>query len=192
MRFRVLFLLVAFILAPASLKAQNYKTEIFGGYQYADFARLNSFAGGEPNIKGNGFTLSGSRALIKWFGVKADFSGAFGTDSHAASILNGPVHLFTYTFGPVISAKAANRIRPFAEFLVGGYHQSSLPGLGNNDGLAILAGGGVDVRARRHLALRLLEIDWLETRVHTPSSGTPPFPVGDKNFRLSTGLTFRF
>ena len=64
------------------------KAEFFGGYQYTRFD-------GGVNANGWDTTLTGN--LNRWFGVAADFSGAYKTQN-GVSFNN-----YTYTFGPQVS-----------------------------------------------------------------------------------------
>ena len=64
------------------------KAEIFGGYQYTRF---------DGGVNANGWNTSLTGNLNNWFGIAADFSGAYKTQN-GVSFSN-----YTYTFGPVIS-----------------------------------------------------------------------------------------
>jgi hypothetical protein len=78
-------------------------------------------------------------------------------------------------------------LRSLRTVLFGGYHET-LAGYPNSDsGLAILAGGGLDVHLRPGLSLRAAEVDWLYTRL--PNSATL---IKANNLRVVTGVVFRF
>jgi hypothetical protein len=147
------------------------KAEIFGGYQYTRF---------DGGVNANGWNTAVAGNLNHWFGVAADFSGAYKSQS-GVSFNN-----YTYTFGPVVSYRHNERLTPFAHFLAGGYRASaSFSGLsGSNSGFAMMFGGGVDVKATRRVALRAVQFDWLSLR----SSGYSD----NNNMRISTGLLFRY
>jgi hypothetical protein len=147
------------------------KAEIFGGYQYTRF---------DGGVNANGWDTAVTGNLNRWFGVAADFSGAYKTQN-GVSFNN-----YTYTFGPVISWRHNETFTPFAHFLAGGYRASaSFSGLsGSNSGLAMMFGGGVDVRATRSVALRAIQFDWLSLRSNGYSD--------NNNIRISTGLLFRY
>ncbi len=60
-------------------------------------------------------------------------------------------------------------------------------GLGTSaNGLAAQVGGGIDLRLRRHLALRAIEANWLRTQLPNTTTGV------QNNLRLGFGLVFRF
>jgi hypothetical protein len=75
---------------------------------------------------------------------------------------------------------------PFAHFLAGGFRDSiSGGGLSASDnGLAMMLGGGLDVRAGRRIAVRAIQFDWLG--LHSNGSSD------NNNMRVSTGLLFRY
>jgi len=177
------------LLAPLPLRAQDQKWDAFGGYQFTSFQVLHGFAGQAPKVKGNGWDASLSYRIKSWLGAKADFSGSYGSGGNQLGVSNGPASLYTYTFGPVVSAKSSPKVRPFAESLAGGYkNQVQYFSATPFSGLALIAGGGVDARIGRHLAVRVFEADWLGFM-----TGNNGFSRGSKsNFRLSTGLVIRF
>ena len=147
------------------------KAEFFGGYQYTRFD-------GGVNANGWDTTLTGN--LNRWFGVAADFSGAYKTQN-GVSFNN-----YTYTFGPQISWRRNPNFTPFAHFLAGGSHASaSFSGLsGSSNGFAMMFGGGLDVRATQHLSLRAAQFDWLSLHSNGASD--------NNNMRISTGIVFRY
>jgi hypothetical protein len=148
------------------------KAEIFGGYQYTRF---------DGGVNANGWNTSLTGNLNNWFGIAADFSGAYKTQN-GVSFNN-----YTYTFGPVISYRHNEKLTPFAHFLAGGNHASasiSGVGSGSDNGFAMMFGGGLDVKASQHLALRAVQFDWLGLHSNGASD--------NNNMRISTGILFRY
>lgn len=171
------------VFLATTLFAQNKtKGEIFGGYQYLNFS--DGIA--TKRLSGNGWNTGFSYFFSRWVGVKADFSGAYATDDTSGS---QPFNVrdYTYTFGPVISARGHGRFNPFGEFLFGRYHQTLSGFPSSVDGLAMLAGGGLDVNFSDHLSLRAAQVDWLYTR--PPSAA---IQLKSNNVRIVTGIVFRF
>jgi len=168
--------------------AQSEKWEAYGGYQFTAFQVLHGFAAQPPKVKGNGWDAAFGYSINQWVGLKADFSGSYGTGGTQLGVSNGPANLYTYTFGPVFSLPTP-RVKPFVEFLGGGYHNwvqyfSNQP----FQGWALMAGGGLDEPGGKHLAWRVFEADWLSF-----VSGTGSFNYGSRtNFRISTGLIIHF
>src|SRR6202022_3364494 len=124
------------------------KAEFFGGYQYTRF---------DGGLNANGWNTALTGNLNHWFGVAADFSGAYKSQS-GVSFNN-----YTYTFGPVVSLRHSETFPPFAPFLAGGFHSSAASGSlsGSGSGFAMMFGGGVDVKATQRVAVRAIPVDWL-------------------------------
>ncbi len=134
------------------------KAEVFGGYQYTHF---------EGSVEANGWNASVAGNISRWFGVAADFSGAYKSGER--------VH--TYMFGPVFSARS-DKVTPFAHALFGGASG------GGTNAFAMAFGGGVDVKVADRVAFRVIQGDWLVFRSEGYTS--------KKNARVSTGIVFRF
>lgn len=158
------FIAVAMFICMISLLGmaqEGAKPEVFAGYQ---FTRLDG------GWHGNGWNGAATIPVGHWFGVSGDFSGAYGSGTR----------LYTYTFGPQVSAHAMG-ITPFVHALFGGAHVSN-SGL-SASGMAMFFGGGIDA-GHQAIAFRLVQFDWMVTRFSS---------VSDKNnVRLSTGLVVRF
>jgi hypothetical protein len=166
-----LFLGIFSLAAFAQESGSVPKAEIFGGYQYTRF---------DGGVNANGWDTALTGNLNRWFGVAADFSGAYKSQN-GASFNN-----YTYTFGPVISYRHYEAFTPFAHFLAGGVRSSaSFSGLSTSDnGFAMMFGGGADVNVSRRLAVRAIQFDWLSLH----SNGA----TDNNNMRISTGLLLRY
>ena len=165
--FLALFSLAAFAQETESAP----KAELFGGYQYTRFDGGSNANGWDTAITGN---------LNRWFGVAADFSGSYMSQGGVS------MNNYTYTFGPVVSLRQNDKFTPFAHFLAGGFRDSAaFSGFsGSDNGFAMMFGGGVDVKATQHVALRAIQFDWLSMH----SNGL----TDNNNMRMSTGLLFRY
>jgi hypothetical protein len=166
-----LVLLIGLFSLVAVAQENAPRTEVFGGYQFTRF---------DGGTNANGWNTSLTGNVNNWFGVAADFSGAYASPSGVS------FHDYTYTFGPVVSLRNNEKFTPFAHFLAGGHHASaSFAGVSaSSSGFAMMFGGGVDVNASQHLAFRAVQFDWLSLR----GSGA----TSNNNMRLSTGLLFRY
>ncbi len=160
--FLTLVVLVGVCSLPVA--AQDYpKGELFGGYQ---FTHLN------PSVNANGWNASITGNVNKWLGISADFSGAYKN--------GGKLH--TVMAGPVFSMRTSSNVTPFVHALFGAGIASG--GGTSSTAFATALGGGLDVTVNEHVAVRLVQADWLLFR----SGG-----VTDKsNARVSAGLVFRF
>jgi hypothetical protein len=166
-----LFLSIFSFAAFAQESGNTPKAEFFGGYQYTRF---------DGGLNANGWDTAVTGNLNHWFGVAADFSGAYASQNGVN--LNN----YTYTFGPVVSWRHNDTFTPFAHFLAGGVRSSaSFSGLSASDnGFAMMFGGGVDVKASRRIAVRAIQFDWLSLHSNGNSD--------NNNMRISTGLLFRY
>ena len=140
-------------------------------------------------MQGGGAEVAGT--LADGFGVVANVTGL-----HTANTGHGvPLNLVAVTFGPrytwVPRGRSSHSMEIFAQGLVGEAHglHGLFPAPGGSDisasSLAVNAGGGVDLRIRRHVALRVIEADWL--RMQLPNSGSNV----QNNLLLGAGIVFR-
>jgi hypothetical protein len=176
-------------LAGVPLAAQdNSKVEVFGGYQ---FFHSGNFDGAGDSVNANGFDVSATVNFKKQLGFTADFSYA---EKGPGNRLYPAIHIYTYTFGPTASIKAGSSVKLFAHALFGGAHSptgcyifSGSPdecGSGYNNGFTMMFGGGADAKLVKHIAVRLVQFDWIY------------FPTNEgaqtNTIRVSTGLVARF
>jgi len=169
-------LAVCLLASFTAFAADAPKAEVFGGYQYT---RLSG-EGIIPDVNANGWNGALTGNFNKWFGVTADFSGAY------ASISGVSFKTHTYTFGPTLSARGSDKFTPFVHALFGGAHGSAGAGgfSASGNAFAMLLGGGVDAKFADRMAFRVAQFDWVSLR----SNGS----TSNKNFRLSTGLVIHF
>ena len=159
-----------FALSLAALAEAAPRAEVFGGYQYTR-------VGGVINANGWNASLTGS--VNRWFGVTADFSGAYKSAGTVKA------NALTYTFGPTFSMRG-ERVSPFVHALFGGFHVSAgfVGANVSSSGFAAALGGGVDVKATSRITVRAVQVDWILWRTQGLTE--------EKNARISTGLVFRF
>ena len=156
-----------FTLSAVAAESDHPKAEFFGGYQYT---RL------EGGVNANGFNLGATANFNNYFGITADLGSSFTTQSG----IN--VNNYTYTFGPQLALHAQKAYTPFVHALIGG-DRASASGLGSTNGMAFLAGGGVDINFNRYMAFRASG-DWM--MLH--SNGI----TSSKNFRMPIGVVIKF
>ena len=194
MRTSLLVLLVVALLSFPLMAQDSSRWEAFGGYQYL---RLNNAFDSSTQVNGQGWDASLTGYFIKHFGVTfgvtADIGGAYKT------IQGDTVRFYTYTGGPAVALSFKGRVKLFVHVLAGGTRgtlsatSGGATGSLSLSGLAGLAGGGVDVKIKRHIAVRVIQADWLY--YHFP--GTPDLNAGDSfnesnNLRFSSGVVYRF
>jgi hypothetical protein len=154
----------------------------------------------------NGGSTSLAFNFNRYLGIVGDFGGF--NDSRLqltgagvpSTVVDSDGTVFTYLLGPRFSYRKYSRITPFAQVLFGGIHASDVElssgcvGAGctvlpSENSFALTAGGGLDFRLHHHIALRLIQAEYLMTRFDDLATGS----TGTQNdMRLSTGLVFRF
>lgn len=175
-------LVLAALLSCQALAADAPRVEVFGGYQYfrantgLDVENIDHF-----NLNGWNASLSGF--FNRYVGVTADFGGVYGSPE----VLGIPIHTkeHTFMFGPVLRLPNPTHLTPFVHALGGGVHLSAdVSGTNAAETDAAWAvGGGVDLDMARVFAIRLAQVDYLQTR----SGGT-----NQNNFRYSGGIVIKF
>ncbi len=181
------------------------KTETFLGYNYV---RFNPNSDVFPSFNANGGGGQFVYNFNKWIGGVVDVGavtrGSFDNFNVDATVIN-------FVAGPRITYHNHSRFVPFGQVLFGGaYSTASLPvtvtGGGaivppgiilppivaarvnaSNTGFAMMAGGGLDIKVSKHIALRPIGADYYLTRI-------PSLLTGDtsnrNNFRYSAGINF--
>ncbi len=181
------------------------RVEWFVGYSFwramptSSSNRMAYLHGGSTSIAYN---------FNSYLGLVADFGGydnnkltLIGPTGSQTFSSNGSA--YSFAFGPRISYRRYERFTPFVQALFGGAHASSvrISGctgsttctlLGSDTGFATFLGTGFDIKISRHIALRLLEADFLLTHFKDPFSSNGQGRGWQDNVRLSTGIVFRF
>jgi opacity protein-like surface antigen len=159
--------------ALAQEKAEEIpRVEVFGGYAY-----------GGPSQGWNG-ALAGN--VNKWFAIVADVGGQ--TSNVTEVDFQERIKSRTYLFGPQVSFRH-KRFTPFVRVLAGvATVKTNAIESGQTFSFADTefvwaAGGGLDIRVTRRVAIRAFQLDYLRTKF---------FGESQHNGRLSVGLVFRF
>jgi opacity protein-like surface antigen len=178
MRKSIIWAAFVFILSASAFAHDFTKGEVFGGYQYT---RINP-GNGVDGANFNGWDVAGQYNWNRYFGVKADFSGAY------KSVVGVDLRQYTYLFGPVLSARS-EKATIFAHALFGGAHATvdgsgtGFFGSASDNAFAMALGGGLDYNLGKNFAVRVGQFDYLPTH------------FGDEtqhNFRYSTGIVLKF
>lgn len=194
LRSKHIFVLSLAIAAVSVCSAQSapdkpLRSELAIDYSYA---RSN-----EPPGGCSCFNLNGVSATYAWLLKPGHFALAGDiTIEHAGNVgaSSENLTLSTFTAGVRYLVPVRNsRIQPFGQVLVGLVHSSGTLVQGSNPGSANAGaafasniGGGLDLKARRRLAIRLIEADYLLTTVDNSRNNH------QNNLRVSTGLVMRF
>lgn len=181
--------LVLSSIAGAQLPLQG---NVFFGYSYVHgetFSNSTSVQATGGGINMQGWEGSGEGKILPWLGAVIDFDWHYG-GRDTTSCSNIPCQAFrlnasrnTVLFGPRASV-SYGKLRPFGDFLFGIARQSDTGGGISNSDLTFsyALGGGVDYTLTKAVALR--------GQGHVVHSSF--FGRGQNDFRLSTGLVFRF
>jgi hypothetical protein len=156
-------LLMFAVFTLLSFNAAAQRVELFGGYQFTHL---------QPSFNANGWNGSLTGNFKHVLGITGDFSGAYSQN----------VHAYTYTVGPVLTARLPV-VQPFVHALFGGM---TIGGETSNStsGFAMMVGGGLDIGMRKGFGFRIVQADW----VSTSFSGN----TRNRNVRASTGLVIKF
>lgn len=178
---KALIVVAAFLLGGLTAAAQDQpKVEAFVGYSYLRVSPPSS--SGAPSFGLNGGSGSVSYNPIPALGVVADFGGYHtGNISGAAVSLN----MYTFMFGPKVALRRG-RFTPFAQALFGVDHGAvAASGIGSASGndFAMALGGGFDARVAEHVAIRVIQAEYVNIR----ETG-----LSINSARISAGIVFRF
>ena len=139
------------------------------------------------------FSLNGGSAVFAY-----PFAPSFSAVVEAGAVTNGNVNssgrgltLSDFLGGLRYSLPRHASLEPYSQVLIGVAHASGTMspgqlGLAASNSFAFSAGGGVDFRLRKHVAIRALQADYLLTLLPNGNSGR------QNSLRLSTGVVARF
>jgi outer membrane protein OmpA-like peptidoglycan-associated protein len=188
---------------PGGQNIGTPKAELFVGYSY--LRAIPAPAAGNRLVWMNGGSTSLALNFNRYLGIVGDF-GAY-TNSQmlfqggyvgTVDVDNANVGAFSYLFGPRLSFRNHGRVTPYVQALFGGMHANevtlsnctfSCTFLPSEDTFAWAAGGGLDIRVKRHFAIRLIQAEYLMTRFQDFSTGAT---ASQNDMRLSSGIVFRF
>lgn len=140
--------------------------DIYLGYSLLNGDTLSTASGIEAALTGN---------INDWFGLKADFSANYVSESGAGA------REYNYLFGPQVATRH-NKFRIFAHGLVGVAHFSGF-GFNGTNGAGWALGGGVDYDLGSNFAFRPVQLDY---------HGAHILSATQKDVRYSIGLVYRF
>lgn len=145
--------------------AAAQRVELFGGAQFEHLQSSYNAVGWNASLTGN---------FKHVLGITGDFSGVYNSRHSNSSV-------YTYTFGPVLTARLPV-VQPFVHALFGGA-SASTSGVSEN-AFAMFVGGGLDIGLRKGIGFRLVQADWLLTKF---GNGTQ-----DQQGRVSAGIVIKF
>jgi len=192
--FTALFIFGSACISLAQTPADYPKNEFFVGYSYhsADINTLTI----DPDRKGqNGLNVAYTRNIRPNVGLVVDMSAHFHRDTRStgAGTFSSKRDQYFLLGGVQFKARNSRRIQPFAHALAGASlfrgFTSNTTGAGSvvytfddATSLAMVLGGGLDVRLSKRIDLRLVQADYSPTFF---GSGR------QNNIRLSFGIVFK-
>jgi opacity protein-like surface antigen len=193
--------------APAPSSGRTYRSypraELFLGYSYirgvptlSPGNRMDYLNGGSTSIA---FNLNRTLGLVGDFGgYDASELQLTGAGANPARVADASGTAYTFMAGPRLSFRH-DRITPFVQVLFGGVHASQVTlsnctgalctPLASENAFAMTAGGGLDLKIHRHIAIRIVQAEYLMTRFGDPTTG---IRESQNDIRLSSGLVFGF
>lgn len=162
---RALLLLAGLMILAGSAYGQDTPIGDFS----TNYSYFKAVGHGGANLHGG--NVSGAVNVNSCFGVAGDY-GIY----HFQPSFSGGINIHTFTVGPRVSLRGSH-VTPFGQVLVGGFH-----GLGTN-GFALSAGGGVDIKISRLLAIRMAQVEYMMLRSQGDTLNCA---------RVSAGIVFRF
>lgn len=171
MRKALLAVVCLLCLSALSVAQDVPKAEVFGGYSYLRFN-----PGGGTSFNNNGWNASLTFNANKWLGFTGDFGGTYNSLAAGANS-----NLHTFLFGPKLTYRT-DKFAPFVHALFGGARSGLTAtgfGGGSNGSFSFATGGGVDYKVRDRISLRLVQLDYVNTRFANNVQN---------NLRFSTGL----
>ncbi|MGH9872172.1 MAG: outer membrane beta-barrel protein [Pyrinomonadaceae bacterium] len=182
---RLLPCLCLLLLCGSAAFAQNRDYPRFDFTAGYTFNYLETPAPSSTRRNLHGFTLAAAANFRKHWAVEADVTNT------TKDTLGVNQHLITYLVGLRYTwRKDDSKLEPFVHALVGGGQLGGFPQIGGTrpittDGWAGKFGGGLDVKAGRHVAIRVFQVDYYRFHGHVP--------VGEQrldNLALTVGIRF--
>lgn len=176
------------------------RVELFLGYSY--LRAVPTLADGNRLVWLNGGSTSIAFNFNRYLGVVGDFGGFADSEvrfANSSTVVDSDGKVFTYLAGPRLSFRNHGRITPFAQALFGVAQAGEVTLSGCTGGgctplpsetkFALTAGGGLDIRIHHHLAVRLVQAEYLMTSFENRNTGAG---AKQNDIRLSSGIVFRF
>jgi len=181
---KIALLLSLSLMFGFSAAAQDSKADAYLGYQYTR----------QSYTAGTTFNLNGGVGQIvvyptSWLGIVGEVSGS--TVGNITGFNGNGGALYSYMGG----ARIAFRHGPLQPYVQGLFGVAQLDstlqtrlGSASSTAYAMGLGGGMDLKVAHHFAVRLIQGDYFLTRFTNPLNAR----FSQNNFRLSSGLVFRF
>ena len=169
------------------------KVEVFTGYEWLH----PGVQVPQPGLSPDAPVALKLPDMPKGFGVSAtyNFTPVFGFEGDISHNWTDIGHDTIAAIGPKITWRTENNVNLFAHALLG-WNRLDVNGLTTSDALGSLVGGGMDIRPRKKLSIRVFQVDYVWAAHHFPAEASQSF--GDlrrphqNGVRLGTGLVWNF
>jgi Outer membrane protein beta-barrel domain len=171
------------ILSAQETSTPKYEVGVSYSWLHVNSANFDS------QRTGNGGAGYFEYNLNKMIGLVGDFGGYANTRTGIDD------KALTYLFGPRFNWRHS-RLNPYVQFLFGGAYAWAGP-TGNSstqNSFATAAGGGLDVRWTRHIAIKPIQVEYVMTQFDSAALGgsTKGFGNHQNDVRYSAGMVFQF
>jgi hypothetical protein len=186
MKVGFLELLVILLSLGAIAQQSPDRVQFFGGYSYTGYPVYDTYSGPWERFGFNGWDASAAVKLVPHLAAEADFSGGH------SSVFGNSGTLLTYMGGPNVFANLG-RTTAFSHILFGEL-SFNLGGGGSTTttSFAMAVGAGADIWFMRHIGARVIQADWLRNANGGASRSGLGGNGAHNDFRISTGVVFRF
>jgi hypothetical protein len=203
---------ITLLSALAASATEGSQYEVFLGYNYVRFNPNSDFI---PSFNAHGGGGQFVYNFNRWLGGVVDV-GAVNRGTLNTSTLGFDSTVLNFVAGPRVTWWNHSRFQPFGQVLFGGAYATTStavavipagsaiipPGFNavpgsettarvgfSNTGFAMLAGGGLDIRLSKHIAVRPIGADYYLMRLPSAFTGNRS---NRNNFRYSAGINFMF
>jgi opacity protein-like surface antigen len=174
--------------------------EVNAGYTYMRWQVPPALVPPPSYYNYNGFNVGAAYNFTHWLGAVADVSGVYNSQPDTGS---GPsnTHIYSYLFGPRIYPVGHHKLTPFVHALFGiSTFDFNAPAFAGNPAFSLsdnafsfAFGGGFDLKVTKHIAIRLAQLDYQQTRLlHTIATQSQVSPDNQNNFKYSGGVVIQF
>jgi len=184
MNVRWLLVVFVFLLPLCASAQQNDRVQVFGGYSYTGYSIYELDSGPWNRFGYSGWEAAAAVKLVPHLAVEADFAGGY------ASTYGHSSHLRTYMGGPRVFGNVGP-LTVYGHLLFGGATLGYQVYSFTDTSFATAIGGGADYWFRRHLGVRVIQVDYLRNTNSAAGEGLA-VSGGGNQFRISTGVVFRF
>jgi len=176
-----LLLLLGLLPHAKGQESETSKVDLYAGYSYVRYnanPRINGVPPSE-SFGADGITGQAAYNPASRFGIVGELSAY----SLSRPGLN-TTHQVSYLFGPRVSL-GRRFVTPFLQALFGGVWAEDGITLGPVTAFGMTAGGGIDLRVSRYLAVRPVQVEYFMTRFADGAS------YRQNNLRFGAGIVLR-